>query len=67
MTRQAKRQLFDAGRRRQAADRAVEAASQSLTEAVEKAAAEGIPKTEIAKLAGVSRQTIYDILERQGH
>lgn len=30
--------------------------------AIKRADEEGIPKTEIAELAGISRQTVYDIL-----
>jgi sugar-specific transcriptional regulator TrmB len=36
-----------------------------MREAVKNAVAAGIPKTEIAELAGLSRQSIYDILESE--
>lgn len=56
------RQLRLAGRRRQAAERKRSEASTALSAAVRAADGAGIPKTTIAKEAGVSRQTVHEIL-----
>lgn len=58
----AKQQLVNAGRKHEAAERQTDLARLALIEAVERAADGGMPKTEIAKLAGISRQSVYDIL-----
>lgn len=55
--------LREAGERRAAAERERSAASLALAEAVREAAALGIPKARIAREAGVSRVTVYDILK----
>lgn len=62
MTQSARQQLVNAGRKREAAERQADLAQLALIEAVERAAEESVPKTEIARLAGISRQTVYDIL-----
>lgn len=63
--RSPRQQLVTARSKNGAAARAtIEARSYTLA-AVQNAALAGIPKTEIAELAGISRQTVYDILEEQ--
>ena len=57
-----RQKLRIARRKSDAAERQTAAARLYQIEAVEQAAEAGIPKTEIADLAGVSRQTVYDIL-----
>lgn len=41
-------------------------ARQQLDETIRYAAAVGVPKTDIAAAAGLSRQGVYDILSRLG-
>lgn len=48
--------------RRESAARDTEAAAEQTRLAVVAANKAGVPKTEIAELAGVSRQTVYDLL-----
>lgn len=57
-----RQKLVNARRKSEAAERQEAAARLNMIEAVEQAAEAGIPKTEIARLAGLSRQSIYDIL-----
>lgn len=54
--------LKTAGERRHAAREAQRSASNELATAVRRAADGGVPLTEIAHLAGISRQAVYDIL-----
>jgi DNA invertase Pin-like site-specific DNA recombinase len=51
-----------AAKRRQKADRARREATDELRELCRKAQAEGVPITEIAREAGLSRQGVYDLL-----
>lgn len=62
MTQSARQQLVNAKRKNEASNRLEWEARTGMIAAVERAADESVPKTEIAKLAGVSRQTVYDIL-----
>jgi DNA invertase Pin-like site-specific DNA recombinase len=59
---QLKQSLVAAGERRARAHAERHAASVELAEAVRRAADKGVPPTEIANLAGISRQAVYDFL-----
>ena len=51
-----------AAKRRDKADQARRAATDELRRLVREAQAEGVPITEIAREAGLSRQGVYDLL-----
>lgn len=59
------RAIRRAAKQREKAERMRQDATAQLRESCEKAQAAGIPITEIAREAGVSRQAVYDFLREQ--
>lgn len=57
--------LNDAGKRRADAEKERSAATLALTEAVRQAGKRGMTPTQIAKQAGVSRQTVHAMLKKE--
>lgn len=53
--------LAEAGRRRADAERARAEAMADLTRWLRRGRGAGLPVTELARLAGVTRQTVYDL------
>lgn len=60
--RVARRVLAEATRKQDKAERALEYARGVTTRAIREAAEVGVPKTELAEIAGVNRSRIYQVL-----
>jgi DNA invertase Pin-like site-specific DNA recombinase len=60
-----RRGLQDAARRREKADRQKAAATADLVKFIREAQASDVPVTEIARLAGLSRRSVYELLRRE--
>lgn len=61
----ASKRIRAAARRREEAARARAVATEELRRYCKEGRSVGIPITEIAKLAGISRQAVYDLLKQE--
>lgn len=59
---EAEKQLKAARRKRERAASQTEQASEEMRRAVKKAAAAGVSKSDIARIGGISRMTVYEML-----
>jgi transcriptional regulator of acetoin/glycerol metabolism len=62
----ARTQLRAYARRRKAAEKRVEQVRGELPDLITTSRASGLPMTEIARLAGIARDTLYDHTPRHG-